>query len=155
VKQQQFELGHLARVTGPNGKRCTSCHEVKLLSAFYADRLYADNHHHQCKRCRSVISAFTHSEYPTRLRQRFYTAQNGICPVCAQLLDLTEPNTLDHPHSADAMENVHTYAAAITGLLHRNCNVGLGMLNDDPIVLRRAARYIERTRKYGQQQLDL
>jgi len=89
------------------------------------------------------------------LVRRFYEQQHGVCPVCDELLDLDGNVVLDHPHSQEAMHDHHTLAATITGLLHNNCNLAIGMFKDDPAVLRRAARYIERTRRYGQQTLDL
>lgn len=153
MTQQHLELGKIERLRGPALKRCSLCLQLKPVRAFYSCRV--ENGDTRCKQCDYVREKFRRSDVPQRLRRRFYKAQNGICPVCAQPLDLNDQLALDHPHSVEAMQSEHTYAAAITGLLHRNCNIGLGMFNDDPAVLRRAARYVERTRRYGQQTLDL
>lgn len=62
---------------------------------------------------------------------------NGKCQICS------EPPTkgrwpqlhIDHDHSS----------GRVRGLLCSNCNVGIGMLRDDPERLRRAAEYLEST----------
>ena len=112
-----------------------------------------------CRRCDSLKNKWYNSDLYPRIKQRFYEQQNGLCPVCGELIDLTQKGqagpVLDHPHSAEAMHNVETMAAAMTGLLHSNCNRAIGLFRDNPAVLRRAARYVEDSRRYGQQQLDL
>ena len=81
--------------------------------------------------------------------------------MCGRTIDLTQTGSgastpvLDHPHSAEAMHSVQTLAAAMTGLLHNNCNKAIGLFADNPAALRRAARYIEHTRDDRQQQLDV
>ena len=155
MTQQHLELNDTRPATTASFKPCTQCGLVKPLDAYSPAKAYRDNRSHCCKRCKSLLDQLHTSHYRPTLVRRFYERQRGLCPVCDQPLDLEHAPTLDHPHSLEAMQNVHTLAASVTGLLHRNCNVGLGMLRDDPTVLRRAARYIERTRRYGQQTLDL
>jgi hypothetical protein len=155
VRQQHLELGDCRPTVTAGWKVCTMCGVVKPLSSYYTNVLYRDNRRSCCKRCHVLLNKLGQSEYRPRLIQRFHDEQNGLCPVCNLPLDLDDRLVLDHPHSEEAMHDVHTLAASMTGLLHLTCNVGLGMLNDDPAVLRRAARYIEQTRRYGQQTLDL
>ena len=60
------------------------------------------------------------------------TAQNGVCAICQ-----TAPAIhVDHDHTS----------GEVRGLLCFRCNAALGQLADDPLVLRRAARYLERSR---------
>lgn len=55
--------------------------------------------------------------------------QDGVCAIC-----LTAPAVhVDHDHRT----------GAVRGLLCFRCNAALGQLDDDPLVLRRAARYLE------------
>ncbi len=59
-------------------------------------------------------------------------AQHGVCAICQ-----TAPAIhVDHDHRT----------GQIRGLLCFRCNAALGQLADDPLVLRRAARYLERSR---------
>ncbi len=155
MTQQHLDLGTCTPAVTVGWKVCNTCGLNKPPSAYYGDVRYLDNLDPVCRHCDNVHRKLNYSEYRPRLIRRLYEQQRGKCPVCDQLLNLKDLLHLDHPHSAEAMHDVHTLAAAVTGLLHRTCNVGLGMLNDDPTVLRRAARYIERTRNYGQQTLDL
>ena len=130
------------------------CGVAKPLDAYYQDQYRGNNLASKCRRCARVFIRLNR-HYRPELVRRFYTEQNGVCPICDLPLDLDDQPHLDHPHSVEAMHDAHTLAASITGLLHRSCNMGLGHFNDDPAVLRRAARYIEQTRRYGQQTLDL
>ena len=154
MTQQHLELGDCKTILTTDGKRCQECGIMKPLSSYGRDVYRGDNLGRRCRRCLKIRNQL-HQQYRHKLVQQFYEQQNGLCPICNEPLDLAKAPALDHPHSAEAMHDKHTLAESVTGLLHRNCNVGLGMLNDDPTVLRRAARYIERTRNYGQQTLDL
>jgi len=155
MNQQHLDLGNCTPAVTVGWKVCNTCGLNKPPNAYYGSKLYVDGFRPLCRHCNNLHVALNKSEYRPRLMRRLYEEQHGLCPVCDKPLDLEDSPHLDHPHSAEAMHDVHTLAAAVTGLLHRNCNVGLGMLNDDPTVLRRAAGYIERTRGYGQQTLDL
>lgn len=146
-------------MNGDNTQLCQMCMTVKPLTAFSRDKYRPNKHMKYCRRCDSLKNKWYNSDLYPRIKQRFYEQQNGLCPVCGELIDLTQKGqagpVLDHPHSAEAMHNVETMAAAMTGLLHSNCNRAIGLFRDNPAVLRRAARYVEDSRRYGQQQLDL
>jgi hypothetical protein len=155
MTQQHLELGTCTPAVTVGWKVCNTCGLNKPPDAYIIDVRYLDNLKPMCRHCNNVHAALNYSDYRPRLIRRLYKQQHGLCPVCDKPINLEDSPHLDHPHSAEAMQDVHTLAASVTGLLHGTCNVGLGMLNDDPAVLRRAIRYIERTRCYGQQSLDL
>lgn len=63
--------------------------------------------------------------------------QAGVCAICGE-----PPGTgrhrgfvIDHDHAT----------ARIRGLLHRECNSAIGLLRDDPALLRAAIAYLERS----------
>ena len=57
-------------------------------------------------------------------------AQDGVCAICQ-----TAPAAhVDHDHET----------GKVRGMLCFRCNAALGQLGDDPLVVRRAARYLER-----------
>lgn len=57
--------------------------------------------------------------------------QLGLCAVCGRPGDLV----VDHAHDT----------GAVRGLLHRICNVAIGMLGDTQVALDRAASYLHAT----------
>lgn len=65
--------------------------------------------------------------------QRVYAEQGGCCALCTEQQDVL---VIDHCHARDVAR----------GLLCGPCNVALGMLKDDPDLLRRAADYLEKHR---------
>ena len=61
--------------------------------------------------------------------EQLSVAQGGACAVCGEKTKLS----VDHSH-----KDGH-----VRGLLCIKCNTGIGMLKDDPEVLRKAATYLE------------
>lgn len=62
-------------------------------------------------------------------------AQNGKCAICDTLPDSqSQILNVDHCHKS----------GKVRSLLCRGCNVGLGNLKDDPILLEKAATYIRK-----------
>ena len=59
-------------------------------------------------------------------------AQSGKCCICEK--DITEKFHVDHDHDTGNAR----------GLLCVSCNSALGKFNDDPEMLKRAAKYLER-----------
>lgn len=69
--------------------------------------------------------------------------QNGLCAVCARSLRVSGPIggdkcTVDHDHSKKKGD-----PGFVRGLVHSSCNSMLGHAHDDPVVLRKAATYLE------------
>jgi len=64
--------------------------------------------------------------------------QNGLCPVCGNLLPLVEDENGKHP----PVDHDHKTGKA-RGILHNKCNRAIGLLGDDPSICRRAAEYLE------------
>ena len=66
-------------------------------------------------------------------------AQGGLCAICGK----PECETRNGKVKALAVDHDHE-SGRIRGLLCVACNTGLGKLGDDPVVLRKAAAYVER-----------
>lgn len=65
-------------------------------------------------------------------------AQGNVCAVCR------EPETLIRKNSVCQLAIDHDHQTGrIRGLLCNNCNRALGMLNDNPEILRAPAAYLE------------
>ena len=63
-----------------------------------------------------------------------FEAQSGCCAICGvHQSKLKRRLSIDHCHTI----------LEVRGLLCGSCNTGIGMLKDDPVILRNAAAYIE------------
>lgn len=77
--------------------------------------------------------------------------QGGACLICGRG-SRGRTWTIDHDHEL-ARLHAHPDSAAcrhcVRGILCTTCNVGLGCFLDSPEVLRRAAAYVEESRRRG------
>lgn len=64
--------------------------------------------------------------------------QNNCCALCT--IQFTSTPHIDHDRTC--CNKVGSCGKCIRGLLCRNCNVGIGMLRDSPILLEKAVTYI-------------
>lgn len=105
-------------------KVCKTCKQSKLDSEF----IKADGQHratrNRCKECHAI-----QSQIRKKLREENPPPLNGNCPICN---NYTEKWVLDHCH------NNMTFR----GYICASCNSGIGLLHDDPEVLRRALDYL-------------
>ena len=69
--------------------------------------------------------------------RKLIAAQNGVCPIC-ELPVTDRGDDIDHDHAT----------GKVRGVLHPNCNAGIGMLKDDALLCERAAAYL-RVHKNG------
>lgn len=68
--------------------------------------------------------------------QSLIKKQKGLCAICGLPLPAFEENGLppiDHRHSDNK----------VRGVVHGKCNRGIGMFDDNPSLLRKAAEYLE------------
>ena len=59
--------------------------------------------------------------------------QDGICLICSQELSKTRP-VIDHCHMTQQ----------VRGILCDSCNIAIGKFRDDPDILRKAIKYLEK-----------
>lgn len=153
-----------ARYTARRGdtKTCTKCGETKPRSEFSKskDGKYGPILRGSCRRCNSEQAMQWHVDNPGRrvsnkrkqLLQEHYgltpddynallDRQGGVCAICgiaarrAHARDMRL--TVDHDHDT----------SHVRGLLCHRCNRAIGLLGDDPVLLRRAISYLLRTKK--------
>lgn len=138
-------------------QKCGSCKKQLPFHMFYKSRSKKTGYGYRCKECddvarkkwavnnpeRSKISArgrnlkikygITLEEYQTIL-----DSQGGLCRICGCSSD--SPRVL----GSFAVDHDHT-TGAIRGLLCNQCNRAIGMLDDSPTLLRKAAGYLEKS----------
>lgn len=82
------------------------------------------------------------SKYGLTLEQydELLASQHGCCMICSEKPGKRSMG-VDHDHACCPGET--SCGDCVRGLLCHRCNVGIGMFNDDPNLLRAAAAYIE------------
>ncbi len=128
-------------------KTCTKCGQLKSPEEFHRYP-WKDGRRPDCKACRSAYSKarqerigsthFTARRHGTSASEYrdILAIQNGVCAICGTA-PRSRPLAIDHDHETDRLR----------GLLCARCNGALGMMKDDPALLRRAAFYLEFWRK--------
>lgn len=70
--------------------------------------------------------------------EKFIAANDGTCDVCGRSITHgrrgEDAAYIDHDHGTGSLR----------GVLCHHCNAGLGMFRDNPDLLRKAAKYLER-----------
>ena len=64
---------------------------------------------------------------------KLFESQNGVCKICNKSCATGRRLSVDHDHTT----------GKVRGLLCRNCNVALGYLQDDPLLLERCVLYLD------------
>jgi Recombination endonuclease VII len=133
---RRADKGHVSRPADvPAGhKFCRGCRRVLPVSEWSARINSNDGLAWQCKSCLTAKDRAKHlmRTYGMSVEDldAMLAAQHGACAICQ-----TAPAVhVDHDHQTDK----------VRGLLCFRCNAALGQFGDDPLVLRRAARYVER-----------
>ena len=141
----------------PTMKMCTVCKVAKPFEDFYdgykakkqrdvANRKYL---HSRCKECDHARVRIYHKDNKAKVtkrqlishRRRLYglneekynnmiLSQNNLCAICNKPSDKTLH--IDHDH----------VTGRVRGLLCHTCNTGIGMLQEDVVVLNRAIEYL-------------
>ena len=121
------------KVDVPDGhKHCRGCDQTKPLSEWNRNRASRDGWSSYCRPCcadRNRISYFSRTYGLSPEDVRALIEQQPVCPIC-----LTRPPVhIDHDHET----------GVVRGMLCFPCNAALGQLQDDPMIIRRAAEYVE------------
>lgn len=118
-------------------KRCSGCRRLLPEAKFY---LNSGSLSHR-SRCQFCFSGYQLERFYTISRAGYnamVAAQDGCCGLCRRP---AWPLRVDHDH--DCCAGQVTCGTCTRRLLCDNCNKGLGMLMDDPDLLRLAAYYVE------------
>lgn len=116
---QKFYLDKKGRRTNA---RCRECHKVRNTARWQSKTLM------EKRTYRALKYGLTPPEFLA-----LYEKQNGLCAICG-----TEPTTARGLH----IDHCHT-TGAVRGLLCHGCNVGIGSLKEDVVVMRKAIAYLE------------
>jgi hypothetical protein len=131
---------------------CTRCHALKPATLFFRDKRASSGRQSQCKRCAEQWHVLhrqkTKGKRQARNRLRLYglseadylalnEVQGGCCASCGVRGDaLPKGLAVDHDHTSDK----------VRGLLCVPCNLIIGLAQEQPATLRKAANYLELVR---------
>ncbi len=130
-------------------KACSSCGEVKDEREFHLAGGPRGGRTAWCKVCaddpdRSIKRRNTLSKYKLSAQEYvdLLQAQGGRCAICdVSQTEVKRRFAVDHDHACCPGDR--SCGRCVRGLLCSNCNTAIGLLQDNPNVLRSAADYLE------------
>lgn len=144
--------------TDVNMKVCTVCKQLKSLGAFYNRKASEDGKAYRCKVCDNLAVGEFRKLHEDRHRaaqrarnrkhkyglseldyQLLIEKQNNKCAIC--FVELQQNATTKHTPETLCIDHCHE-TGVVRGLLCAKCNKGLGLFNDDPVLLLTAIDYI-------------
>lgn len=119
-------------------KRCSKCHRSLPIDSFTKSGRMKCGYSGRCRECqRALVRKFkfgvTQDRYDAMLAE-----QAGVCAVCERVeTDLSrsrrpKPLSVDHCHET----------GRVRGLLCSRCNIAIGLVGDDPNLLRKLIGYL-------------
>jgi len=148
-------------------KACRKCGVVKALTEFSLSRRATETqnavYRSDCKACCSERALQWYRDNPERVSAnrrkanlaKYYgltvadynallRQQGGVCAVCGK----DEPNAHGRTGKQFRLSVDHCHATgAVRGLLCQKCNRAIGLLGDDPVLMRKAISYLLRHRQ--------
>ena len=132
-------------------KVCAKCGEKKERSEYHKDSARADGITSYCKKCKLNTNKAWRKNNPEEMKQsqrrtrrkreygvsgedydNMLLEQNNKCAICKDAIGYEA--SVDHDHKTKK----------VRGLLCGKCNSGIGLLKDNPEILRSAALYLEK-----------
>lgn len=111
-------------------KLCQKCKELKPLEDYGKDKQKADGLTSRCKTCRMEDALLSRYGVTMDEFEALVEKQNGVCAICGKYEAVL---SVDHNHTT----------GKVRGLLCRQCNRGLGLLQDSEYVLSKALQYLQ------------
>ena len=151
-------------------KLCRNCKQDKPVEEFHKSKINSDGLKNECKPCRKIEAQVYRKKYPEKIaantkkwyalnpekRKAVYRNKGwrdaGIDMDYPRYLILLEKQEhrckICKKHESEfdkalAVDHNHT-TGVVRGLLCHDCNMVIGKMNDYPILLREAVRYLER-----------
>lgn len=114
-------------------KLCKKCNTTKALEAFPRNGGKPHNRHSVCKDCKKwQMRVKRYAQYGTNLEEvtEMLVSQGNRCAICE--CSLAQGFAVDHCHKS----------VQLRGVLCVNCNAGIGMFKDSPMLLQKAIKYL-------------
>ncbi len=136
ISRSQYIRNKKVRVG--NTKQCPSCKKMKKLSDFFIDQHCEDGKTVYCKVCKGKKARNYILKHRYGLTgddwNKMFIKQQGCCAVCNKhQSELKQKLNIDHNHKN----------GKVRSLLCNRCNVVLGFVNDNVILLEKLINYLE------------
>lgn len=129
----------------PNQKKiCPSCNESKTLKDFPKNKNSPLGYLNICKMCFSLRNKLRVYSLTKDELDSIIDRQKGLCDLCELPFKDSRDMHVDHDHRCCDYEG--SCGKCVRGIIHANCNVGIGLLGDSIEKLQKAIAYLE---KYG------
>lgn len=119
-------------------KYCPWCKSYKSLDQYHLNRSKTSRKSAYCISCGNINKHhLSKDDYDIILLKQNYTCAINGCN--------TVPNNIDHDHNC--CSGAHSCGKCIRGIVCNLHNLGMGFFNDNPLLLRAAADYLEQYNK--------
>ena len=123
-------------------KECTKCHQSKPMTEFYKAKTTKSGVQSWCKPCTKLAAKSGFKDWKLRKYygitseqyRHLHDVQKGVCAICHRP-NVTDKQALNVDHCHKTLK--------VRGLLCANCNRGLGLFQDNPMLMERAATYLK------------
>lgn len=112
-------------------KKCTKCKQLKSLDKFALNKNFKDGHDYRCKLCHNIYKKELYYGLSKEQYLSLLVSQDHKCPICSTHLHKTKAH-VDHSHTTGKIRKI----------LCSNCNTGLGKFQENPVFLKKAAKYL-------------
>ena len=119
-------------------KCCTGCNKFKYLNEFTI-RNDTGKHKSKCKQCIKEATVLRRYNISLEDYDRLLEDQGYCCAICGSEDPKAARFHIDHNHKTNE----------VRGLLCATCNQGIGLLQDSPNVILKAAQYLISKGHYG------
>ena len=94
-----------------------------------------------CSHCKSLKTRYGLTKVD---RDKIYDKQNGECAICTYPIKFYQANTGEKHigHRRACIDHDHE-TSKVREILCHNCNIALGLINDDIEVLKKMIKYLE------------
>ena len=136
-------------------KKCGKCKEIKPLSEYHNETRSSDGKTYRCKPC--AREAARRHYCPKRSTDYWREKKYGVTPEqwdlmlkrCGNRCEICgKENKRQNKRRALCVDHNHE-TGEVRGLLCDNCNVGIGKLQDNVELLKKAAVYLQERGSYG------
>ena len=116
----------------PKYKKCARCGKKKSASSFCKDRKAKHKLSSYCRECKREASLITKYGLSSKDWDKMFKKQSNQCAICGRNTPTKMGWVVDHDHKT----------GKVRGIICDYCNVGIGRLMDDPVIVGAALNYL-------------
>lgn len=146
-----YQVNRRDKALGNNPKVCSKCFSLKPYDHFYFKNKEKTHRNNVCKSCKITESKKYSNKLPKDIKYKWRRTShaksygltlkefdnyfiNAYCGICGRKESQSNRLVLDHCHTT----------GKIRGVLCDNCNKGLGLFMDNPLLLKNAINWLSK-----------